>query len=279
MLKAEKIYVSGFQPALRGMRNPKNSWDRSDLNTVDLSGYAYTKRGSIVDDLDATNLIAESYDICINKTDEAGNTKLVKAESLYVSRDRKHIVREIKDHDGNKTILMIEMDKIPIIGEKDLTLMKTLCDGGPVHGKFARMINVYIDITASFDFWKEADTYRFGKECNSCSTMHTIAKHPVTIDNYSTADLRPKDIEFMKHNIEYYNEVLNDDTLSDIEKTRILSKINMTGFEQKRTLMLSYETIHNMCTWRRCHKLEEWRYLCNEIFMNLPYFKFLYFTK
>lgn len=264
MLKVEKIYVSGFQPALRGMRNPKNSWDRSDLTTP--ANYLDSETGLF-------------YKICIDKTDETSNVKPIEVENLNISSDKKHVIREIKDHDGNKTTLMIEMDEIPIIGEKDLTLMKTLCNGGPVHGKFARMINVYVDITASFDFWKEADTYRFGKECNSCSTMHTITKHPITIDNYSIADLRPKDIEFMKHNIEYYNEVLNDDTLSNIQKTRILSKINMTGFEQKRTLMLSYETIHNMCIWRRGHILEEWRYLCNEIFMNLPYFKYLYFDK
>lgn len=30
MIKIENVTVSGFEPAIRGMRNPKNSWDRSD---------------------------------------------------------------------------------------------------------------------------------------------------------------------------------------------------------------------------------------------------------
>lgn len=30
MLKTEKVDVWGFEHAIRGMRNPMNSWDRSD---------------------------------------------------------------------------------------------------------------------------------------------------------------------------------------------------------------------------------------------------------
>lgn len=288
MLKAENIYVAGFEPALRGMRNPKDSWDRSDsyyvtsLVTPNID-VTVKNKGSVKVKSFVNNTPTNESDVnpivnyTMNVTDANNNESEI--ENFDVLKDGGHILRKCKDHDGNESTFLIEMDKIPILGENDLKLMKTLTSGGPVHGKFTRMINVYIDITASFDFWKEADTYRFGKECNSCSTMHRITKNPISIDNYSTADLRPEDIEFMKNSIEYYQGVLDDNSLSDVDKTRILSKINMTGFEQKRTLMLSYETIHNMCTWRRGHKLEEWRYLTNEIFMKLPYFKYLYFTK
>lgn len=30
MIKIENVEVGGLKPALRGMRNPKNSWTRSD---------------------------------------------------------------------------------------------------------------------------------------------------------------------------------------------------------------------------------------------------------
>ena len=30
MIKIENIHFAGYEPAIRGMRNPKNSWDRSD---------------------------------------------------------------------------------------------------------------------------------------------------------------------------------------------------------------------------------------------------------
>ena len=30
MIKIEKTEVAGWKPAIRGMRNPMNSWDKSD---------------------------------------------------------------------------------------------------------------------------------------------------------------------------------------------------------------------------------------------------------
>ena len=32
MVKVENIETSGWQAAIRGMRNPKNSWNKSDSN-------------------------------------------------------------------------------------------------------------------------------------------------------------------------------------------------------------------------------------------------------
>ena len=66
--------------------------------------------------------------------------------------------------------------------------------GGPVHAKFDRYLIVTMDITGSFDFWKEYDTYKVATVANSCSTMHTITKYDVTIDNFSTSDLTEEDI-------------------------------------------------------------------------------------
>ena len=39
MIKIENVEVHGFQPAIRGMRNPKNSWDRSDSYWHDIKDY------------------------------------------------------------------------------------------------------------------------------------------------------------------------------------------------------------------------------------------------
>ena len=271
MLKVENISIRGFEEALRGMRNPKDSWDRSDSEYLSINEYV-KKYGK--DDLE----------IIISKENpEQPDIPVFTLKPDFDTIDRNQLIINTLPHYsdveklGNEVPMVITMDTIPILGENDLQLANSLCRGGPVHGKFSRFIQVYIDITASFDFWKEMDTYRAGKESNSCSTMHRITKNPISIDNYSTADLRPQDIEFMKNNIKYYQSVLDDDTLTDLRKTQILSKINMTGFEQKRTLMLSYETLHNICTWRKGHKLEEWRYLVNSVIMKFPYFEYFFF--
>lgn len=45
MIKVEKIDVWGFEHSIRGMRNPKNSWDRSDSyfeDTIDVNSKAYS---------------------------------------------------------------------------------------------------------------------------------------------------------------------------------------------------------------------------------------------
>lgn len=274
MLKVENISIRGFEEAFRGMRNPKDSWDRSDSEFLSTAEYV-KKYGTDCLELIDTKDDSEQEDISVFVIDpDLDNTdrNRILIESISHEHLTEYMAEKVYDR-----IIPVTMDTIPILGKNDLRLAKSLCNGGPVHSKFTRFIQVYMDITASLDFFKEMDTYRMGKESNSCSTMHRITKNPISIDNYSTADLRPKDIEFMVKNIEYYQSVLDDKTLSDVEKTRILSKINMTGFEQKRTLMLSYETLHNICTWRKNHKLEEWRYLVNSIIMNLPYFEYLFF--
>ncbi len=226
-MKIENIQINGFKPALRGMRNPKNSWNRSDT--------VYTKNN-------------------------------------FEFNNKKNLTDKI----DNQSV-SITMDDNPIIGEKDLKLATTLISGGPVHSKFARYITVSMDITASLDFFKEYDTYKVATVANSTSTMHTITKHPITIDNFSIADLRDIDINYIKTQIiPYLNGVVNDNELSDIEKTRILSKINLLGWEQTRTVLLNYETLHNMFVWRKNHKLYEWRYLMNEYVAKFPYFKEFY---
>ena len=179
----------------------------------------------------------------------------------------------------------VETDRVAIIGKNDMDLMQRLVshdqtsiNGGEPNSKYLRDITVTLDITASFDFWKEFDTYKVGTVANSCSTMHTITKHPITIENISTADLREKDIKNIEEKwLPILNEVLDDKSLSALEKTRILSKMNLVGFEQKRTIKLNYQVIKNMNVWRMGHKLKEWRVLINVYFKNLPYVESLFF--
>ena len=80
MIKIENLSIYGFEEAIRGMRNPKNSWGKSD------SGWMYNK------------------------------------PSDYY------------------------------IGPNDQDLMLRLAKGGPVHAKYRRYIDVYVDITAPL-YW------------------------------------------------------------------------------------------------------------------------------
>ena len=299
-MKIENISIVGLQPSIRGMRNPKDSWQLSDTIIFNHLNPLDPKFKEMMEKYDPKLLINENgtngyftfvYEY-LKKADDPDSGKISNNINYnpYIS---KYMIRTLRDDYFNGTegskhdpcesdfinFVEIETDKVILIGPNDFRLMKTLANGGPVHRKYARMITVYMDLTASFDFWKEYDTYKVGTVANSCSTMHRIVKNPMSIENFSKADLRDKDINFIKECVDYYNEVLNDESLSDLEKTRIMSKINLTGFEQKRTLELNYEVIANICNFRRGHKLAEWRYLTNYIFMQFPYFADLFYTK
>lgn len=45
MIKVEEIRVAGYEPAIRGMRNPMNSWDKSDSRWEEYSGADQARTG------------------------------------------------------------------------------------------------------------------------------------------------------------------------------------------------------------------------------------------
>ena len=104
----DTLEIAGFYPAIKGMRNPLNSWHLSD---------SYTENGVFV------------------------------------------------------------------LGDKDKDLALRLINSGKEHRKFLRMIQVWFDANMPRYFWQEMDTYKFSTK-NSCSTMHTIMKRPITINDF-----------------------------------------------------------------------------------------------
>ena len=209
MLKIENAEVFGWEAAIRGMRNPMNSWDKSDSEW--------------------------HWDI-----------------------DAKHS-----------------------IGENDLTLMKTLSKAGPDHGKFLRMINVTLDITAPLYWWKEFDTYKVGTVANSCSTMHKIHAKEFTLDDFSHEHLCGESMMLLESIVHYLNVCRNSfirtkehhlpDNYSKQEWWQMIQLLP-SSYNQKRTVQINYQVLKNMYFARRHHKLDEWHTLCDWM-EELPYFK------
>lgn len=142
------------------------------------------------------------------------------------------------------------------LGENDKGLAMKLSKAGTDHRKFLRMITVYADITAPLYWWKEFDTYKVGTVANSCSTMHTIHKRDLTLDDFS-----------INNNQEgYYVDIIIDLNAlrekycetKDIETFRALIGLLPSSYNQKRTVMLNYEVLANIYKSRQGHKLKEW---------------------
>lgn len=230
MIKLENTITPSsdqWRAIIRGMRNPKNSWDRSDTE------YLYNPWG---------------------------------------------------DHEQKADI-----------GPNDHKLMTQLASGGPVHAKYRRMITIYVDITAPFYWWKEFDTYKVGTVANSCSTMHKIADKEFTLNDFSYEHLLSPYTENNEKSVPFINVLENDDIMYSPKGILIAWIIPMlnkcrdlylktndkrywwqmiqllpTSYNQKRTVMLNYEVLHNIYIWRKDHKLDEWHTFCDWI-KELPY--------
>ena len=196
MIKIENVETYGWEAAIRGMRNPMNSWKKSDSEYCD-------------------------------------------AEF--------------------------------VVGDNDLLLMMKLSEAGNDHGKFLRMINVTMDITAPLYWWKEFDTYKVGTVANSCSTMHKIQEKEFSIDMFSHEHLEEYSKVVLLNVIELLN-IYRKEYLKSKSKMYWWQMIQMlpSSYNQKRTVQLNYAVLKNMYHSRKNHKLDEWINLCNCI-ENLPY--------
>ena len=209
MIKIEDVEVMGIRKAIKGMRNPLNSWDKSDSYfLLQCSQYAGCKK-------------TEDYRI----------------------------------------------------GEVDMKLCKNLIKAGSPDRKFLRMIHVQADVTAPLYWWKEYDTYKVGTVANSCSTMHTIHKRDLTLDDFSYEHLIPVALDCLNETIKTINtarQFVVDMKLK--EDWWQMIQLLPSSFNQMRTIDLNYENLLSIYRQRKSHKLDEWREFCKWI-ETLPYMK------
>ena len=155
------------------------------------------------------------------------------------------------------------------LGENDLNLAQRLIKAGADHRKFLRQIFVGVDITAPLYWWKEFDTYKVAMVANSCSTMHKIHSKPIELSDFSI------DEELLSYFGDTLVECENLRKLyietKDKKYWRALIQLLPSGYNQKRTVTLNYETLRNIYGSRRNHKLDEWSKGFMEWIDSLPY--------
>lgn len=281
-MKFEFTEVFNFAGAFHGMRNPLESWERSD------SYFGFM-----------------NYDYPVDARVEVID-KWVEQEFMQQEIDAEPFTEKWEDTWGkysdwlsNNEILRTdyEIADIATIGPKDLELAQRLILAGPEHCKFMRQIFVSVDITAPIYWWKEFDTYKIGTAANSTSTMHKLTSKPITIDNFETegldldliantlgADLfvgddeepieltapwRLKDIwDWIIEECENLRQKYIE--TQDKRYWKALIQFLPEAWLQKRTVTMSYANLRNMYFQRRDHKLIEWHNFCDWI-KSLPY--------
>lgn len=283
MIKVEETKVFNFEGALRGLRNPKNSWHLSD------SFYG------IGDDDEIRDLAGEA---AYSYVDQEIN--------LYAEDDYEDWVkyREWLLTEGNGEVFGSDehFSEGNFIGKKDLELAQRMVLAGTDESKFMRQIFVSFDLTAPLYFWKEFDTYKVGTVANSCSTMHKLDSTPIYSNNFSfdgvekdlavdwqgwPVDEWPEDDkiidpEFVPHSHieEIQNQIVENceylrlmyKKTGDKQYWRALVQILPNAWNQKRTITLNYQVLRAMYFARKNHKLTEWHEFCEWI-ESLPYAK------
>lgn len=244
-MEITQIKVTGLEAALRGMRNPLESWDKSDSLFCNVTGCSF----DVFDE--KFNSVLETYPY---------EQRVKAAKNFYITKELCGVV----------SIYIMNL-----IGYNDMQLARKLIKAGESHRKFLRMIHCSFDITAPVYFLNELDTYKIATVRNSTSLQHMGAKRHFMLSDFEIDDTVDKDIKEPLQNIiteinklrHKYNETQDYNYFVQMRKLMPMS------YNYKITYDCNYETLYNIYNQRKNHRLKEWRYFCDYIYNNMPYFK------
>lgn len=234
MIKFEHTEVCGWDAAIRGMRNPKNSWAKSD------SGWT--------DDLDLINR-KDPIDY-----DGKGYFKIVGDNDVKLMGN---LTNAGDDHGKVVRYLDIYVDiTAPLYFWKEFRTYR----------KGRKFMDDGDDFT-------DVDDLEMHIETNSCSTMHKIHAREFTLDDFSHEHLIDENIWLLEDVIRRLN-TCRALFIEDKNKREWWQMIQLlpSSYNQKRTVKLNYQVLRRMYHARKNHKLDEWRDFCSWC-ETLPYFK------
>ena len=268
-MKFQNTRVTNFQGAFRGLRNPLESWIRSD------SFFGIDEYYNDID-WEVAHYYCEADGL---KYDEESYTEFDEKQELYANWLRDNGILYQNDN----------FMEFAYIGPKDLDLAKRMIKAGTSDSKFLRQINVSVDITAPLYWWKQFDTYKIGTVANSTSTMHKLSSTPITLSCFEIDDFNSlKDLEIYStdaksSNCTYTVADFIPELIHNLETLRLkyletkdqrywkeLIRWLPNAWLQKRTVTMNYAVIRNQYFQRQHHKLTEWKDYCKWV-ESLPY--------
>ena len=135
-------------------------------------------------------------------------------------------------------------------------------DGG--HNKFLESCQIWVDIEAPRGWWQEYDTYRVGVTKQSDSTMHTIQRRPLEMDDFEKGTDQVM--------IAMFNAILEEETNEFTDTSRLkgesLQRVKWNlpeGFLQSRVVNLNYKVLRGMFMQRWDHNLAQWQTFIGEM--------------
>lgn len=236
MIKIEGTDVYGFEAAIRGMRNPLNSWDKSDSSELDCNLYE-------CEECQFEPLCEERYP----RTYEVGENDLALMRKLALSGD---------DHGKFARFINVTADiTAPLYWWKEFDTYKI----GTVSNSCSTMHKI-MD--------KPFEVYDFSWEKVLAFDNDSYIEEQLNIFN----DLRDAYLRFDEY---YENGVLNKKLKSKKDVWYALIQLLPSSYNQRRTVQFNYQVLNRIYNARKYHKLDEWNVFCDWI-EKLPYFKEIY---
>lgn len=235
MLKVENVEVLGWEHAIRGMRNPKNSWAKSDSGPE----CPYGKEKCCGEC---------QQNFCIGPNDKQLMMALRNAGT---------------DHRKFMRMITVYLDiTAPLYWWKEFDTYKV----GTVANSCSTMHKIAAKEFTLDDFsYEHLDTFR-GLTMYAPLEYHFSSLDLLNLQVDVLNQWRTRYLNALK------TETETGLPAKDIWWQMI--QLLPSSYNQKRTVMLNYEVLANMYKSRRNHKLDEWHTLCDWI-ESLPYSKLI----
>ena len=249
MILIENAQIMGLEPTIRGMRNPMNSWAKSDSGLCDIIGDNF---GDIL-----------SSDFRVGEADYDLMLRLAKVGSV----------------DGKfRRMIAVYVDlTAPLYWWKEFDTYKV----GTVANSCSTMHKIHAKEFTLEDFSHE---HLIDYEKMSCdeaiAPVLQFAPH-IYCGGLQMLDLTIYALNFYRQKFLEVDSEIKKCHFNELEKREELVKrkkeywwqmiqLLPSSYNQKRTVMLNYEVLANIYQHRRNHKLDEWREVCRWI-EGLPY--------
>ena len=242
MLKIENVETYGWEAAIRGMRNPKNSWDRMDSHPCLEADWSGDCSMVMNDDEPAKDCDPDKYHFCVGEND----FKLMQT-----------LAAAGQDHGKFLRMITVTLDiTAPLYWWKEFDTYKV----GTVANSCSTMHKIADKEFTLDDFSHEHlinDVKSAGTELVDTAGLGTdIVVTPLSWLNITIGCLN----NYRKMYVE----------TKDKNWWWQLIQLLPSSFNQRRTVQLNYAVLKNIYHARKDHKLDEWHTLCDWI-ESLPY--------
>ena len=247
MLRIENVEIAGWEAAIRGMRNPKNSWERSDS---EWNGW------------DGLSFIPNHIPVVIDDDNE---------KAFYLGPNDMNLMMNLAKggpvHAKYRRMITVYVDiTAPLYWWKEFDTYKV----GTVANSCSTMHKI-----ADKEFTVDDFSHEHLDGVSRDMFYQNDRDQPYFFCSFE--DILYIQIEALNRARNLYLETKTKPMKEEAKRAPLMKKywwqmiqLLPSSYNQKRTICMNYEVLHRIYHDRRNHKLDEWHTFCDWI-ESLPY--------